>query len=296
MEQFLTRFLDALAGEKGYSDNTIAAYLNDLNQFLEFCRAQSNGANLAPAECTQAILREYMITLQGRGYASATVARKVAAVKSFFHYLTAQGAVTSDPTVGLDSPKIEKRAPRILTPDEVERLLAAPSHSVGPKALRDRALLELLYATGMRVTELVTLEVSDIDLDKATVNCKGKTRQRTIPVQSATALTALKDYLLRSRPGLAKDSTQAALFLNHRGEKLTRQGLWLIIKSYSETANIPAEVTPHTLRHSFAKHLVSKGTEMRHLQELLGHANLSTTLIYGTRATPPEELHDQPKP
>jgi integrase/recombinase XerD len=256
--------------------------LNDLTQFLEFCRSHNNGTALEPAECNQEMLREYMADLQQRGYASATVARKVAAVKSFFHYLTAQGAVTSDPTVGLESPRIEKRAPRILTQEEVERLLAAPSHSVGPKALRDRALLELLYATGMRVTELVTLEVDDIDLEKGAVICRGKNgKVRTIPIQSPSALTALKDYMLRSRPGLAREPEQKALFLNHRGEKLTRQGLWLIIKSYSETANISAEVTPHTLRHSFAKHLVGKGTELRQLQELLGHANLSTTLIYG---------------
>lgn len=282
MEQYLNRFLDSLAGEKGYSDNTIAAYLNDLTQFVEFLRTYPGGPVLEPAECSSKVLRDYLADLQQRGYASSTVARKVAAVKSFFHFLAAQGVVVADPTVGLVSPRIEKRLPRILSHEEVERLLAVPAQSIGPKALRDRALLELLYATGMRVTELVTLEVDDIDLDKGIVLCRGRNgKQRAIPLQSESALTALKEYLLRSRPGLAKEPDQRALFLNHRGEKLTRQGLWLIIKSYAEAAGISAEVTPHTLRHSFAKHLLSRGAELRQLQELLGHANLSTTLIYG---------------
>ena len=281
MEQYLNRFLDTLAAEKGYSDNTIAAYLNDLTQFVAHLRARPAGALLEPADCSAKILRDYIADLQLRGYASTTVARKLAAVKSFFHFLAAQGVVPSDPTVGLESPKIEKRLPRVLAPDEVERLLAAPGQSIGPKALRDKALLELLYATGLRVTELVTLEVGDLDLDKATLTCRSKSdRRRAIPIRSDAALTALKDYLLRSRPGLAKEQTQQALFLNHRGEKLTRQGLWLIIKSYAESAGISAEVTPHTLRHSFAKHTLSQGAELRQLQELLGHANLSTTLIY----------------
>lgn len=281
LEQYLNRFLESLAVEKGYSDNTIAAYLNDLSQFGEFLQARPGEAVAEPAGCTVQIMREYLAEMQQRGYASATVARKVAAVKSFFHYLIAQGLVVADPTIGLETPKIEKRLPRILTPEEVERLLSAPGHAAGPKALRDRALLELLYATGMRVTELVMLEVGDLDPDKASVNCRGKNgKQRVIPIRSDRALTALKDYLLRSRPGLAKESGQQALFLNHRGEKLTRQGLWLIIKAYAEAAGIPAEVTPHTLRHSFARHLLGSGTELRQLQELLGHANLSTTLIY----------------
>jgi len=282
MEQFLNRFVESLTGDKGYSDNTIAAYLNDLNQFVEYLRSHPNAPVSDPSECSPQVLRDFLADLQTRGYASSTVARKVAAVKSFFHFLAAQGVVTSDPTAGLESPRIEKRAPRVLSPDEVERLLIAPQQSIGPKALRDRALLELLCASGMRVTELVTLEVDDLDLDKGLVMCRGKQgRRRAIPIQNPSTLTALREYLLRSRPGLARDSEQRALFLNHRGEKLTRQGLWLIIKSHAEAAGISAEVTPHTLRHSFAKHLLSQGAELRQLQELLGHANLSTTLIYG---------------
>lgn len=281
MEQYLTRFLESLAANKGYSDNTVAAYLNDLTQFGEFLQTRPQGSIADPATCTGPILREYLAEMERRGYASATIARKVAAVKSFFHFLMAQGAVTADPTLGLATPKIEKRVPRILTHAEVERLLTMPNQTIGPKSQRDRALLELLYATGMRVSELVMLEVDDLDMDKGAVRCHSKNgKQRTVPINSESALTALRDYLLRSRPGLAKASNQTALFLNHRGEKLTRQGLWLIIKAYSEAAGIAAEVTPHTLRHSFAKHLLGNGTELRQLQELLGHANLSTTLIY----------------
>lgn len=291
MEQYLTRFLDSLSVSKGYSDNTVAAYLNDLTQFGAFLRERPDGVAVDPTGCTALLMQEYLTDMDRKGYASATIARKVAAVKSFFHFLMAQGAVTSDPTLGLETPKIEKRMPRILTRDEVERLLATPGQAIGPKALRDRALLELLYATGMRVTELVMLDVGDLDLDKGAVTCRGKNgKQRAIPIQSETAIAALKDYLLRSRPGLAKDSQQAALFLNHRGEKLTRQGLWLIIKAYAETAGISAEVTPHTLRHSFAKHLLGNGAELRQLQELLGHANLSTTLIYGQIEKEPDDI------
>jgi integrase/recombinase XerD len=281
LEQYLNRFLEYLAVDKGYSDNTIAAYLNDLTQFGVFLQARPGEAISEPGACTAEVLREYLGDLQRRGYASATVARKVAAVKSFFHYLIAQRVVIADPTLGLETPKIEKRLPRSLTPAEIDRLLGAPSQAAGPKALRDRALLELLYATGMRVSELVLLELDDLDLDRGTVNCRGKSgKHRVIPIRSASVVAALRDYLLRSRPGLAKESDQAALFLNHRGEKLTRQGLWLIIKAYAEAAGISAEVTPHTLRHSFAKHLLGSGAELRQLQELLGHANLSTTLIY----------------
>lgn len=281
MEQYLNRFLGMLAGEKGYSDNTIAAYRNDLTQFVEYLHARPAEPVLSPADCAPVVLLDFLAELQRRGYASSTVARKIAAVKSFFHFLTAQGVVAADPTVGLESPKIQKHAPSILSLEEVERLLLMPAQGTGPKALRDRALLELLYATGMRVTEAVTLEVSDVDLGKGVVTCRSKNgRERLIPIQSETALTAVKEYLLRSRPGLLKEPDQKALFLNHRGEKLTRQGLWLIIKSYADAAGIAADVTPHTLRHSFAKHLLAQGEDMRRLQELLGHANLSTTLVY----------------
>lgn len=281
MEQYLNPFLDSLTADKGYSDNTIAAYLCDLTQFVEFLNTRPAGGGLKPAACTMPLLNAYVVDMQQRHYASATIARKMAAIKSFFHFLRLQGAITIDPTVGLEMPRIEKRLPQALTQTEMERLLAAPGPSVGSKALRDKALLQLLYATGLRVTELVSLEIGDLDLDKGRVVCRGKnSKQRCIPIQSETALAALKDYLLQSRPALAKDSCQPALFLNHRGEKLTRQGLWLIIKAYAAAAGILGDVTPHTLRHSFARHLLENGTALRQLQELLGHANLSTTLVY----------------
>lgn len=281
MEQYLNRFLESLAAEKGYSDNTVAAYLNDLTQLLQFLSKRPTGAVTAPGNCTPAVLQEYLADLQQRGYASSTVARKVAATKSFFHFLATQGLVPADPTMGLESPKIEKHLPRGLTRDEIERLLAAPVASNSPKALRDRALLELLYATGMRVTEAVMLDVGDVDMDHNHINCRGRSgKQRQIPVAADTVMTALKDYLLRSRPGLIKEPGEVALFLNHRGKRLTRQGLWLIIKSYAGAAGITADVTPHTLRHSFAQHLLGTGGDMHRLQELLGHANLSTTMVY----------------
>lgn len=281
MQEEIEAFLDYLVAEKNYSTNTIAAYRNDLTQFAEHLMQREDGGALEQwSEVTKADIVDYILAMKERQYASSTVARKVAAIKSFFHHLKNEGIIAEDPSANLESPQVKKSLPRAISVEEVERLLAAPASSDTPKALRDAALLELLYATGMRVTELVSLDVSDVDLAAGTVLCRGKgDRERVVPIYDRAA-QALALYLERGRPKLLSDPNEAALFLNHRGERLTRQGLWLIIKEYVEAVGIASDVTPHTLRHSFATHMLHGGAKLRDVQKLLGHANISTTQVY----------------
>ena len=276
MRRQIDDFLGYLEIEKGCSENTISAYRNDLAQFLEF--AAQDVANWG--DIKKSNLVTYVKVLRKRNYASSTVARKVAAVKSFFHFMLDRQILPDDPTATLNSPKVKKRLPKILAPEDIEALLNQPSQSKDAKALRDKAFLELLYATGMRVSELVSLDVADIRLAERVVHCRGKNKKkRSLPI-SERAIPHLQAYLERGHPSLLKDTEEVALFLNHRGQRLTRQGLWLIIKGYVETAGLDTTVTPHTLRHSFATHLISRGAELRDVQRLLGHANISTTQIY----------------
>lgn len=279
MEAVLKIFLDFLSREQGYSSNTIAAYSNDLNQFITFARDLEEPV-VSWADVNHRILQEYVSRLQRKKYASSTVARKVAAIKSFFHFMHSEHHIAADPTIKLESPRVKKRLPKSLDARQIERLVTAPPKDGSPKSLRDHALLSMLYATGMRVTEVVTLSVTDADLEKEEIRCESQdSRPRHLPL-TTEAVEALSAYLERGRPFLAKDSDETALFLNHRGERLTRQGLWLIIKVYAKRAGLPSDVTPHTLRHSFATHKLDEGAELREVQKLLGHANISTTHIY----------------
>jgi integrase/recombinase XerD len=279
MQEQIRQFLDFLTVEKGYSDNTIAAYRNDLSQFADFLTEMDTPIT-SWAEVDKNNIVSYILHLKEREYASSTVARKVAAIKSFFHFLLADGVIEDDPTVNLDSPTVKKRLPKALSHDLVNRLLSEPSKDSTPKGQRDKALLELLYATGMRVTELVSLNIDDVNLASANVRCFGKgAKERIIPIYGQ-AVHALKEYLQKSRPRLMKGLDEKALFLNHRGKRLTRQGLWLIIKHYAEEIGMRSEITPHTLRHSFATHMLSGGAGLREVQKLLGHANISTTQVY----------------
>lgn len=307
MESEIEQFLNYMITEKGAGDNTTAAYRNDLTQFGEYVALLKSKPSAAePVDLTQearpaesalpeaipprpdwaAVTRDdlinYILHLKEREYASATVARKVAAVKSFYHFLLRTGIVEDDPTAELDSPKVKKRLPQTISPDEVERLLALPAQQ-GDSALslRDTALLEMLYATGMRVSEVATVTVDDLDLTAGTVRCVGKgDRERVIPLYQE-AIQALRAYLERGRKQfLAPDSRERALFLNPRGEQLTRQGLWLIIKRYAKELGLADRVTPHTLRHSFATHMLNGGAGLREVQRLLGHASISTTQVY----------------
>ena len=282
MRQQLENFLHYLSVEKGHSENTLVAYRNDLGQFMQHLEV----GDPPPASWSQVkkdLIVNYLNQLRERGYASSTIARKVAALKSFFHFLMTEGLISEDPSTLLNSPRVKKRLPRTLSGEDVERLLTAPTRAAGPKAQRDTALLELLYATGMRVTELVTLGLDDVNLVSGIVRIRhGKgNKERIVPIHER-AVAALKDYIERGRPSLARSEVDTrALFLNHRGQQLTRQGTWLIIKEYAQTAGIQGTVTPHVLRHSFATHMLeSQKATLADVQHFLGHANISTTQIY----------------
>lgn len=284
MEGAVRSFLDFLAVEKGLSANTIAAYRNDLSQFVQFARSHaSQGLSLSWGEVNRALLLAYALDLKEKGYAPATAARKVSSLKSLFEFLTMEGIVSQDLAEGLPSPKVGKPLPNFLTEKEVGTLLEQPAKHDTLEARRDAAMMELLYATGMRVSELVSLGLGDISLNPQAphVRCLGKgDKERVIPIHQA-AVEVLDNYLREVRPQLMRHPEEKSLFLNRRGEQISRQGFWLNLKRYAEEAEIRSPVTPHILRHSVATHLLASGKmDLRTLQELLGHANISTTQIY----------------
>lgn len=277
MQEFIDSFIDHLMVQLGYSQNTLSAYRNDLGQFAEYLSA---AGRLRWAEVTESTIAGYLLQLRDKEYSSSTVARKTAAIKRFFRYLASEGLVSENPALQVGTPKVAKKIPRTLAIDEVDRLLTTIREGSGPKTLRDLAMIELLYATGMRVSELISLNLDDVNLASRTARCLGKgSKERIIPVYPRAAL-AVSAYLEDGRLNYLKDREERALFLNPRGGRLTRQGLWLIIKEYVEVAGIQSTVTPHTLRHSFATHLLAEGAGLREVQRLLGHSNVSTTQIY----------------
>jgi integrase/recombinase XerD len=306
MHQDVERFLQVLEAERGFSVNTIFAYRNDLTQFLTFLAGEKAddggrgpsddedvGTVSAPSQwiphvetwdqLTDDDLTSYLHYLRSRKYASSTVARKMAAIKSFFNFLIAEGQLRGDPGARMTAPRVDKYTPRSITPDEVARLLQQPAKDGDtaarrPEAARDRAMLETLYATGMRVSELVALDCDDVNLLERHMRCAGRTaRERQVPLRDS-AIEAIDYYLFQARPLLVLRE-ENALFLNHRGNRLTRQGFWLILKSYAEKAEI-ADITPHTLRHTFATHALGRGANLREVQQLLGHVSISTTQVY----------------
>ena len=281
MQEQVRQFLEFLTVEKGFSPNTHEAYQNDLSQLHEFAEPRVGPGPGGWAKVSRSMLTDYVVSLRDRDYAPTTVARKIAAVKSFFGFLSNEGLVAEDPSEELTSPKVGRSLPKYLGQKEVEFLLSQPGKKGRmPDTLRDDALLQLVYATGMRVSELVSLDVADVNLEGRLVRCMGKgSKERVIPIH-AQAAYALQTYVRHGRPALAKSVTVKALFLNHRGERLTRQGFWLILKNYAKAAGIGAAITPHVLRHSFATHMLRGGAPLRNVQELLGHANISTTQIY----------------
>ncbi len=288
MEEQIRAFLDVLQHEKNYSRNTIEAYHNDLNQFLLFV-INERPALTQWGRVDKTLLVMFVQHLTTREYTPASVARKVAVIKSFYHFLMARQLVDDNPALTLGSPKVEKRLPQILTADEIARLLLAPTRHSTPKGFRDRALLELLCASGVRVTELVSLNMDDVNFQVNTIHCWGHgSKRRVIPIPEHTA-EALGYYLERGRPILTANGDERALFVNPRGERLTRQGMWLIIKEYVKEAAIETMVTPHTLRHSFAVHLLNQGADLANVQHLLGHASIATTQVYLQLATTPVE-------
>ena len=280
MQKTANDFLVFLSVEKGSSANTIAAYRNDLQQLADFIGMSQRSGGWDGVD--RSAIQDFILNLKERDYSETSVARKVAAVRSFFSFLATEGTIKANPTEGLSSPRVGRTLPKAISPNEVDELLEQPARRATPEAKRDRAMLELLYATGMRVTELVSLDVSSVTADENNpfVRCMGKgAKERTIPIHDQ-AFEALTDYLDVGRPVLIRGKIEPALFLNRRGDRLTRQGFWLILKGYARAANLGEDVTPHTLRHSFATHMLRGGMPLRNVQEMLGHANISTTQVY----------------
>lgn len=283
MEGEIRSFLNFLSVEKGFSANTIVAYRNDLGQFSSFSESQAKELGVEPglSALNRDLIINYILDLKEREYAPASVARKVAAVRSFLDFLVAEKMLEKDPAESLGLPSVGKHLPRTISVEEVEELLKKPGERNTPEGKRDKAMLELLYATGMRVTELVSLDVDNVNLQAGFVRCLGKgSKERIVPFHSHAA-EALREYLEKARPHFLHRREEQAIFLNRRGTRLTRQGFWIILKGYAKEAGIGDDISPHTLRHSVATHLLRGGKmNLRELQEFLGHANISTTQIY----------------
>ena len=275
MEALVKRFVTFLERDKRLSLNTLQSYRRDIEQYFTYLQG-INLQNISNSNKTTVIA--YLLYLQKKGRATSTISRNLASIRSFYQYIAKNDLIDHDPTSELESPKVEKKLPQILSTEEVELLLEQPQ-CVDLKGFRDKAMLELLYATGIRVSELIQLDIQDLNLDMAFIKCNKGTRERMIPIGSM-AISALKNYLNKSRPMLIQNNEEKALFINVNGGRLTRQGFWKIIKQYKNQAKISKDITPHTLRHSFAAHLLENGADLRSIQEMLGHSDISSTQIY----------------
>ena len=299
MDRTISSFLQHLIVEKGFSRNTSDAYRNDLGQFWEFLQDNGNGhsngngnghsngagdgnGNYAWAMVDINVLNKYIENLRVRkGYRDTTTARKVASIKSFFGFLSENSIITEDPTESLGSPRVGRTLPKFLPKEDVTLLLDTAYKSGSNEGQRDAVIMELLYATGLRVGELVSLDLQDVDLPESYIRCMGKGSKERIVHLYPKALEELRRYLKSARIALlGHRRTEPSLFVNHRGERLTRQWVWTILKTYARKAGIEQNITPHTLRHSFATHLLQNGASLRHVQELLGHSSISTTQVY----------------
>ena len=323
MRELVDSFLNHLVVEKGFSRNTLEAYRNDLSQFIDFVETgsqapkaghsgtQSQGDGNGSGEngwrkVDLALLTDYVSSLrQKRKYRDTTTARKVAALKSFFNFLVQEEAVEHDPTEFLSAPRVGRGLPKTLSEGEVERLLERAAEESSPEGKREWAMLELLYATGLRVSELVSLNIHDVNLSEGYLRCLGKGSKERIAYMYPRALESLKAYIEEARPLLLssvgagtrsakkgmiepqmnplkadESREEKALFVNQRGERLTRQWVWTILKSYARDVSLDKPITPHMLRHSFATHMLKGGASLRHLQELLGHSSITTTQVY----------------
>ena len=274
MEKQLKQFFEFLENGKKLSNNTLQSYKRDLTQFETYLN--ENKKNYSKLKSDD--IREYIEYLHENGKKASTISRSLASIRSFYQYEVKNRKVKIDPTEGIQSPKIEKRVPSVLTSKEVELLLEQPK-DVDLKGIRDKAMLEFAYATGMRVTEIISLNIDDVNLEEAYVICKTGEKQRTIPL-GQMSLKALKEYVENARDYLIKDEDEKALFVNINGKRLTRQGFWKIIKYYKEQAHITKDITPHVLRHSFATHLLQNGADLKAIQSMLGHSDISSTQVY----------------
>ena len=280
MDKQIKLFLEFLQNDKKLSDNTLQSYRRDILQFEKFLDA--NDINFSKA--TEENIEDYLKELQKEGKKTSTASRSLATIRSFYQYLLRTKKVKEDPTVSIQSPKIEKRVPSVLTSEEVELLLDQPK-DVDLKGTRDKAMLEFAYATGMKVTEIIDLNIDDVNFDENTVLCSNGKKARIIPL-GTLAEKALKEYVEDARPIMVKDEANKALFVNVNGDRLTRQGFWKIVKYYKEQAHIEKDITPHVLIHSFATHLLQNGADLKSIQAMLGHSDISSTQIYAQFQTP----------
>ncbi len=270
----LRAFVDYIRVDKGLSSNTLSSYRRDLEEYVRYLLSRHSD----PSRATRDDVRSFLAALYARGLAARSVARHVASLRSFHHFLFADGKAGTDPTTDLEVPQLGRSLPKYLAPAEVDALLTRPdvSNSAG---LRDKAMLEMLYATGMRVSELINLHLGDVEANLGIVRCVGKgNKERLIPI-GRSALQATAAYLRDSRPQLAKGAVDT-LFLNQRGRPLTRMGFWKILSAYGRAAGISSPITPHLVRHSFATHLLERGADLRSIQLMLGHSDISTTQVY----------------
>ncbi|NLJ41688.1 MAG: tyrosine recombinase [Clostridiales bacterium] len=271
----LFRYESYLNQEKSLSSNTLECYLRDIRQFMAYIKTTDvNNINKAD----DSLIKEYMQLLEVKGISASTILRKLSSIRSYYRFLLQKNEIFHDPTVNLEGPKNKRKPPSVLTVQEIDRLMNQPSGS-DPKSIRDRAMLEFLYGTGIRVSELINLDLDDIDVENGILRCRRSNKERNININKR-ALSYLKQYLYDSRKQLIRNKEEKSLFVNFHGRRMTRQGFWKIVKFYTKKAKIKKDITPHTLRHSFAIHLLNDGVDIHDLQEILGHSDLSTTQMY----------------
>lgn len=274
MEKYLREYKNYLTLEKGLSENSIISYISDIEIFAEFCKRNNYDLSLV----TEGVLQEYLIFMKTKNYKTTSISRNISALRSFFLFLIEEKILLNNPLIEINKPKMGLRLPKILSVEEIDKILKLPQGDL--LGLRDKAILETLYATGMRISELINLDLNSVNLELSYVQCIGKgNKERIVPLGSI-AHNAVEEYLKIVRPKLILDYRINKIFLNSRGKGLTRQGVWKIIKKYAEKSGIKKEISPHTFRHSFATHLLENGADLRSVQEMLGHADISTTQIY----------------
>lgn len=275
MNTYVEEYTSFMTNVRHKSINTVESYKRDVTQYITYLNESGiQDATLA----TKTTVLSYLLALQKKGKATSTVSRTLASLRSFYLFMMQNGRVSSNPTSNLEAPHVEKKAPQILAGDEVERLLEQPDTSDN-KGVRDKAMLELLYATGIRVSELINLDITDINISMSFIRCRGGKKERIIPMGNK-AKEALENYIKNARVYMLKNKNETALFVNCNGMRLSRQGFWKLIKHYRSAAGIQAEITPHTLRHSFAAHLLENGADLHSIQEMMGHADISSTQVY----------------
>lgn len=274
MEKQIKQFLDFLQNEKRVSNNTLQSYSRDIHQYESYL--SQNHINYVKVDGKK--INDYLKHLQDLNKKTSTISRNLASIRSFYQYLIRVKKMKSDPTENIQSPKVEKRVPSVLTSEEVEKLLSQPK-DVDLKGTRDKAMLEVAYATGMRVTEIISLDLEDVNLEEGFISCRAANKQRNIPLGSIS-IAALREYIRDARPIMIKDENEKSLFVNVNGKRLTRQGFWKIVKFYKEQAHITKDITPHVLRHSFATHLLQNGADLKAIQTMLGHSDISSTQVY----------------